>query len=193
VTVNGGGTFSPGSSPGTLTIGGLTMSSNSALDFELGNPARDHIVVTGGEIALAGTLKLSLLDGFTPTHGQSFPLFEGAISSITGAFDSIIAPTFNGLTPSVVQSAESVFIQVGEAINLPGDFNLDGAVDAADYVMWRKTDGTEAGFDTWQSQFGGPAGSGFGGTANATVPEPARLVLFIVATVGIRLRRRQSA
>ena len=30
-----------------------------------------------------------------------------------------------------------------------GDFNGDGTVDAADYVVWRKTDGTPLGYDTW--------------------------------------------
>ena len=29
--------------------------------------------------------------------------------------------------------------------HLPGDYNRDGTVDAADYVVWRKTDGTQAG------------------------------------------------
>ncbi len=33
------------------------------------------------------------------------------------------------------------------AVGLAGDYNLDGIVDAADYVVWRKTDGTQAGYD----------------------------------------------
>ena len=45
---------------------------------------------------------------------------------------------------------------------LPGDFNHDGTVDAADYIVWRKTDGTPAGYNTWRANFGQPAGSGSG-------------------------------
>jgi hypothetical protein len=37
---------------------------------------------------------------------------------------------------------------------LPGDFDGDGDVDAADYVVWRKTDGTQTGFDAWRTNFG---------------------------------------
>ena len=65
---------------------------------------------------------------------------------------------------------------------LPGDFNFDGDVDAADYVVWRKTDGTQAEYDTWRTHFGEMSVRRAG--ANATVPEPATLVMLIVAAVG---------
>jgi hypothetical protein len=45
----------------------------------------------------------------------------------------------------------------------PGDFNQDGTVDAADYVVWRKGLGTnysEADYDQWRGHFGETAGSG---------------------------------
>ena len=35
-----------------------------------------------------------------------------------------------------------------------GDYNDDGAVNAADYVVWRKTDGTPEGYNTWRANFG---------------------------------------
>jgi hypothetical protein len=37
---------------------------------------------------------------------------------------------------------------------LPGDYNGDGIVDSADYVVWRKTDGTAQGYQTWRQNFG---------------------------------------
>ena len=55
---------------------------------------------------------------------------------------------------------------------------------AADYVVWRKTDGTQAGYDTWRAHFGETAGGGTGASANATVPEPATLVLLMFAAAG---------
>ncbi len=42
---------------------------------------------------------------------------------------------------------------------LEGDFNNDGTVDAADYVVWRKTDGGTEGYDDWVENFGRTGGS----------------------------------
>jgi hypothetical protein len=84
-------------------------------------------------------------------------------------------------------------IHVPAAAALPGDYNNNGTVDAADYVVWRKTDGSAAGYNAWRAHFGQTAGSGAGDNANAVVPEPTTLVILIVAAFGIRLRRRQIA
>jgi hypothetical protein len=56
---------------------------------------------------------------------------------------------------------------------IPGDYNRDGRVYAADYVVWSKTDGSQTGYNTWRAHFGQSAGSRSGATANAAVPEPA--------------------
>lgn len=46
---------------------------------------------------------------------------------------------------------------------LPGDFNADGVVDAADYVVWRSSDGSPSGYDAWRSSIGvtQPIATGF--------------------------------
>ena len=77
-------------------------------------------------------------------------------------------------------------------IPLPGDFNADGTVDAADYVVWRKNPGgfPADAYATWRSYFGQPPGSGAGAMASAAVPEPATIMLFIVAAAGVSARRR---
>ena len=38
--------------------------------------------------------------------------------------------------------------------NLEGDYNSNGTVDAADYVVWRETDGMQPGYDTWRATSG---------------------------------------
>jgi hypothetical protein len=43
---------------------------------------------------------------------------------------------------------------------VPADFNNDSVVDAADYVVWRKIDGTQAGYDLWRAHFGKKADNG---------------------------------
>lgn len=75
----------------------------------------------------------------------------------------------------------------------PGDYNGNGIVDAADYVVWRKTDGTSTGYSTWRSHFGQTFGSGSGISANAAVPEPATVVLLMIATASLCIRRSRAA
>ncbi len=63
---------------------------------------------------------------------------------------------------------------------LDGDFNGDGKVDAADYVVWRKNDNSQAGYDLWRTNFGRTSGSG-SGLGAAGVPEPSSLLLVLAA------------
>lgn len=76
--------------------------------------------------------------------------------------------------------------------DLPGDFNFDGSVDAADYVVWRKNPsafgGDPAGYNTWRSNFGRTFGSGLAAGENP-VPEPSGLALLTLAVPAL-LRRR---
>jgi hypothetical protein len=61
-----------------------------------------------------------------------------------------------------------------------GDFNGDGIVDAADYVVWRKTPGTPADYDVWKTTFGENVGGG--SNASTAVPEPAA---WLLASLGL--------
>jgi hypothetical protein len=72
---------------------------------------------------------------------------------------------------------------------LPGDYNNDGKVDAADYVVWRKTDGTQPGYNLWRANFGRIAGSG-SALSGASVPEPGTFMLIAAALLAIGLARR---
>ncbi len=76
------------------------------------------------------------------------------------------------------------------SVSIPDDFNGDGTVNAADYVVCRKTNGTPAGYNTWRSHFGQTASSGAGAIANAAVPEPATLALLIVGILAMSSGRR---
>jgi fibronectin-binding autotransporter adhesin len=83
---------------------------------------------------------------------------------------------------------------------LTGDFNNNGVVDAADYVLWRnggplENDPTQGvqdeDYNTWRANFGrSAAGSGVGSHLS-TVPEPRAVVLLILTIAsGLLLRRR---
>lgn len=45
-------------------------------------------------------------------------------------------------------------LEVRQMLSAAGDYNGNGEVDAADYVMWRKMEGTPAEYDTWSGRFG---------------------------------------
>lgn len=72
----------------------------------------------------------------------------------------------------------------------PGDFNFDGVVDTADYIVWRKTDGTPTSYENWRTHVGASAATGSGaagfgnGLQGAAVPEPTALALLLVASIG---------
>jgi hypothetical protein len=75
--------------------------------------------------------------------------------------------------------------------SVPGDYNSNGTVDAADYVLWRNggplanevdAPGTvnAADYDAWKARFGNASGSG-SGLGNGAVPEPASALLTLLA------------
>ena len=75
---------------------------------------------------------------------------------------------------------------------IPGDFNGDAKVDAADYVVWRRglgTTYTQAHYDIWRAHFGQTAGSGAVAALSAAVPEPATLVLLLMSLGACCVRR----
>jgi hypothetical protein len=84
------------------------------------------------------------------------------------------------------ETEAGVSIQAGELGVLQGDYNGDGKVDTADYVVWRKSDGTTEGYNTWKTNFGSMAGGGAGaGGGFSAVPEPSSLLLSLAAGVAI--------
>jgi hypothetical protein len=100
-----------------------------------------------------------------------------------------------------------VFGPDGPGGGILGDYNSNGTVDAADYVLWRKTlgtndpqaDGDDSGtvgpedYDLWKGAFGN--GSGSSSLASiATVPEPSTFMISGVCVITIfTLRRRPSS
>jgi hypothetical protein len=84
---------------------------------------------------------------------------------------------------------------LGSNAGIDGDYNGDGKVDAADYVVWRKDPtsfgGTPGGYDTWRQNFGaGSPGSGSGPSPAGQVPEPVSLVLLLGLSSSLLADRR---
>ncbi|WP_228714691.1 hypothetical protein [Posidoniimonas corsicana] len=108
------------------------------------------------------------------------------------------------------QSSEDVFAPAVVSyltVSLPGDFNGNGVVDAADYTVWRDNLGTDADLGGNGDESGGSAGVvdaadyalwrsnyglGAGVEAAAAAPEPRAGLLALLGLAASAVRRRAS-
>ncbi|QDT68884.1 Phage Tail Collar Domain protein [Planctomycetes bacterium MalM25] len=88
-------------------------------------------------------------------------------------------------------------------ISVPGDYNNNGVVDAADYTVWRDNVGQPAGtlpndedggdigpaqYDTWAANYGLP---GFTPPPSTAVPEPSAVGLAMLGLIGLSRTTRR--
>lgn len=133
-----------------------------------------------------------------PTPDGAYAFFARLTSDDYAPSDPFLVVINNGgLSGAKMIEAAT---EINAAAALQGDFNHDGKVDAADYVMWRTTIGTSPKYDEWRSNFGmSDSGTGsfldglpeFGGAA-ASVPEPAVASLAAIAVFGWAIIRGPS-
>lgn len=136
-----GGVFSPGNSPATTHLNGdYRQSAEAALKIEIGGSVAgtefDEILVAGNAI-IDGELRIDLLDLgtglFLPELGDVFPILSTE-GSLLGQFSNYSLPL---LAPhidwSVFYNSDAILLAVVPSI--PGDYNADGAVDAADATI----------------------------------------------------------
>ena len=202
--VNNGGEYSPGASPAHSTIDGDFTQNAGSLLIEIGGTNAgsqfDSLTISGAA-SLGGTLEVALINGFVPSFGQKFEFLEAA-DGIEGVFANATLPELTGQSWSIQYGAQHVALIVG----LPGDYNQDGTVDAADYTVWRSSlganvpigngaDGNRDGkvdqldYAIWKSNFGAVGISGNGSGSSSAVPEPTSLVLVCLALAAASFRR----
>jgi hypothetical protein len=174
--------LSPGNSAARVTFGGdLVLGYGTNLQIELGGTspgAQFDQLQVAGKLSLDGKLNVSFINGFSPVPGNSFDILDWTTQ--TGIFSNVqLAPLANGLAWDTSQFYSAGIISVASAA-LSGDYNLNGVVDAADYVVWRKNAGSPQDYTTWRAHFGQPNGSG-NSMAAAAVPEPTSITLLVVA------------
>ncbi|MGI9455053.1 MAG: beta strand repeat-containing protein [Aeoliella sp.] len=174
----------------------LDQSANGRMYFELGGTDLNDYdrLQIDGIAQLDGQLWPSLFNGFNPELGNTFTLLIAA--QVLGTFTLIdnLAPLDPGLAWGVVYNPTNVQLLV-VAENVPGDFNVDGVVDALDYVLWRNNLGAAdesalnnngdgmngvdiTDYNLWKTNFGMNAPAA---RAAATIPEPAGGTLLLVA------------
>jgi T5SS/PEP-CTERM-associated repeat protein len=200
--VQNAGVVSPGTSPGALNIdGNYTQTASGELLIELTSASSYDQLLTTETATLSGTLTVNLLDSFLPSPGQSFTILTA--DDIDGMFTTETLPSVPGRIFDVIYNPNSVVLTVLSA--LPGDYNGNGTVDAADYTVWRDNlggsslpnEGASLGtvddfdYDFWKLHFGETAGSGSAGVSpsQAAVPEPATLSLMLGGLIAALLMR----
>ena len=150
--------------------------------FQTGN--YDFQTTSGGAVGQFGEINLPI-DG--QYYDLVFPLGSVTNRQNVQAFGMNLFSHTNDLIINVD------LVRFEEVQQIPGDFNQDGKVDAADYVVWRKDPGAfggSQGYADWRANFGAMQGAGSGAGLGA-VPEPSTTVLLLAIVVaGLYVRCR---
>jgi hypothetical protein len=162
---------------------------------------------TGAGFTQAGGIGDGLDFDIGPPGGNTTPPASSAMPVVTRPNEDTLV--FSGGTQGSAGQIYQFRIDVPDLLStggtftlrqqptpLPGDYNRNGIVDAADYVVWRKGLGTTftvADYNVWRLNFGQTFGSGAGLDTNNAIPEPATLGLLMLAATGCGFCRRRTA
>jgi autotransporter-associated beta strand protein len=190
---------------GTFTVsgpvsgpGGIDKTGAGTLALTNTNTYAGNTSVQGGTLRTNGpnffdSADISILSG--ATLQLNFTGGPDAVGSFfidgTEQFQGVWGPLGSGaeFTTPLLTGTGRLHVTTGP---LAGDFNADGAIDAADYVFWRKQLGapfTETHYNTWRSNYAeGDGGSGQGGdSVPSTVPEPLSVGLWFTGACALLL------
>jgi autotransporter-associated beta strand protein len=199
---------------GTITgAGGLSKSGTGTFTMDGAKTYTGDTKVLGGTLSTNSISLADAADVYLNT-GSIFNLtFAGAdtidqlfidnVAQATGTWGGAGSGAAN--ISALISGTGTLTVTTGAVVGVPGDYNNSGTVDAADYVVWRKNNGTNvtlqnevAGttpgsvtvedYDAWRARFGNTSGSG---SSNAAVPEPTSVVLVFAALIGLTLTSRR--
>ena len=171
VTLDSGATLAPGTSPGTLTVGSLNLSSGSILDYELGVPSVvgggvNDLVAVNGNLTLDGRLDVTDIGGFGAgsytlmTYGGALTNRGLAFGFLPGGFGYGLASGGGVVRLTVSPVDGSTLYWDGSGPSADGVINGGSGIWTAGLANWTTASGT---INTpWQSQravFGGASGT----------------------------------
>jgi hypothetical protein len=142
-------------------------------DWRESNPTVNQLV----ELKPSGNAHIS--------GGMNFNMGSLFKTTAAGGMQDLV---FEYLLPNGLEFSDGVVVYRSLGPALAGDYNGNGVVDAADYVVWRNEIGTPAAYNTWRANFGRTAAGG-SLAAGTSVPEPASIALVIAAAFPLVMRR----
>ena len=178
---------------GTVALDDFAQGAAGTLAIDLGGDLAGEfdVLSVADDATLDGSLHVSLDDMFEPALGSTFTILESQNGTVSGQFATLDLPSFAGRTFEVIYDGSSVQLEVIADGGLPGDFDLDGDVDGADFLLWQQggsPDPLSAGdLAEWQSNY---APNPPAEVAAAAVPEPTSMCCLVLAIGAICLKRR---
>ena len=181
----------------TLAMNGINFTNSSGIGF-----------ITN-ELATSGGGNLASMLAIADHESDFFQLTDSAVflpKSDLIVTTNVFITGLSAVDGITLTSFMQRFEQTGPPSHT-GDYNENGVVDAADYVVWRKAQGTTtalpnddgiggtvgvAHFNLLRANFGN-AGSGAGTSSQsngAVVPEPTSILMAILAVVPLFMARR---
>jgi hypothetical protein len=163
--------------------------------------------VYGGYVPLAYNLVegIPVADKAHWREGIASTVFGSAAAQEAAMDPSLTVGTRKRLTALDAAALTDIGWTVLEPI-LPGDYNDDGTVNAADYTVWRNSLGQMGGglaadgnhnneidagdFDVWKAHFGETDGGGTGAGGSAAVPEPQSFAILALGLILSPMGRR---
>jgi endonuclease I len=202
---------------GTVAAGGASPTFNFDifdLNTTVGSTANldvDGISLTSGSTGAFSTNVTPLSIAAGMEHSFSATINTG----ITGTFSTTYTLMLSDENITGAQNKTLTLILSGQIATavLTGDYDNNGVVDAADYIVWRRnlSDGTplpynetaslgttdDEDYSVWRANFGATA-AGAGSSAiaaGAAIPEPSSIALILLTLSGLQVasaRKRSS-
>ncbi len=192
----------------SLSVGiGYDPANPSYINYIRWDPQTANVLSLEGTVTIVNGVVTSI--DLESTIEFQFMVLENTLITEPGTF-KITGNRFDGYVQYVVPNTEGkrliwdfagTLTTVTPQAVLVGDYNSNGFVDAADYVIWRKTLGTNYDlpnralgitgdvspddFTAWRASFGNITGASASGAAEtfSAIPEPTGLSLVVISTV----------
>jgi T5SS/PEP-CTERM-associated repeat protein/autotransporter-associated beta strand protein len=210
IVLNGGATLDVPTAETTWTItssitggGGLVKAGDGTLALTAANDYDGNTRISNGTLNISQAFLNNSADVYL-APGTMFGLNFSGTDEIDSLFidgDSQALGTYGAIGSGADFELElftgSGLLEVTSR-GAPGDYNDDGIVDAADYVVWRKLDGSQDGYDNWRANYGVVPASGASIAAFAdaespiAAPEPASALLWMIGWAAAMAIRRKN-